>query len=85
MSTAIAQLKFFEPFVLRMVRVGEQTGNMPEQFKVLAEYYTGKVNKMVEVMSKTLEPFIIGVAGLVFMVIAMGLLGPVYNLVSTIQ
>lgn len=85
MSTAIAQLKFFEPFVLRMVRVGEQTGNMPEQFKILAEYYMGRVNKMVEAMSKTLEPFIIGIAGLVFMVIAMGLLGPVYNLVSTIQ
>jgi len=85
MSTAIEQLKFFEPFVLRMVRVGEQTGNMPEQFKTLAEYYTSRVNKMVEAMSKTLEPFIIGVAGLVFMVIAMGLLGPVYNLVATIQ
>ncbi len=85
MSTAIKQLKFFEPFVLRMVSVGEQTGNMPEQFKILADYYTGRVNKMVEIMSKTLEPFIIGVAGLVFMVIAMGLLGPVYNLVSTIQ
>ncbi len=85
MSTAIAQLKFFEPFVLRMVRVGEQTGNMPEQFEILAEYYMGRVNKMVEAMSKTLEPFIIGVAGLVFMVIAMGLLGPVYNLVSAIQ
>lgn len=85
MSTSIAQLKFFEPFVLRMVRVGEQTGNMPEQFKILAEYYMGRVNKMVEAMSKTLEPFIIGVAGLVFMVIAMGLLGPVYNLVSAIQ
>ena len=85
MSTAIAQLNFFEPFVLRMVRVGEQTGNMPEQFKILAGYYMGRVNKMVEAMSKTLEPFIIGVAGLVFMVIAMGLLGPVYNLVSAIQ
>ncbi len=85
MSTAIAQLKYFEPFVLRMVRVGEQTGNMAEQFKILADYYMNRVNKMVEAMSKTLEPFIIGIAGLVFMVIAMGLLGPVYNLVSTIQ
>ena len=29
MSEAIAAFGFFEPFVLRMVRVGEQTGNMP--------------------------------------------------------
>ncbi len=85
MSQAISQLKFFEPFVLRMVSVGEQTGNLPEQFKILADYYMARVNKMVETMSKTLEPVIIGIAGLVFMVIAMGLLGPVYNLVSAIQ
>jgi type IV pilus assembly protein PilC len=85
MSSAISNLKFFEPFVLRMVRVGEQTGNMPEQFKILAGYYMDRVNKIVETMSKTLEPVIIGIAGLVFMVIAMGLLGPVYNLVSSIQ
>lgn len=85
MSDAISRIKFFEPFVLRMVSVGEQTGTMPEQFKILADYYMSRVNKMVETMSKTLEPAIIGIAGLVFMVIAMGLLGPVYNLVSTIQ
>jgi type II secretory pathway component PulF len=85
MSAAISRLKFFEPFVLRMVSVGEQTGTLPEQFKILADYYMSRVNKLVETMSKTLEPVIIGVAGMVFMVIAMGLLGPVYNLVSAIQ
>ncbi len=85
MSDAIGRLKFFEPFVLRMVSVGEQTGTLPGQFKILADYYMARVNKLVETMSKTLEPVIIGVAGLVFMVIAMGLLGPVYNLVSAIQ
>ncbi len=85
MSDAISRLKFFEPFVLRMVSVGEQTGTLPGQFKILADYYMARVNKLVETMSKTLEPVIIGVAGLVFMVIAMGLLGPVYNLVSAIQ
>jgi len=84
-SESLARLDFFEPLVLRMIRVGEQTGNLPEQFKILADFYMKRVNKMVAVMSKTLEPFIIGVAGLVFMVIAMGLLGPVYNLISAIQ
>ncbi|MEE4242094.1 MAG: type II secretion system F family protein [Desulfopila sp.] len=85
MSDAISRLKFFEPFVLRMVSVGEQTGKLPEQFKILADYYITRVNKLVETMSKTLEPVIIAVAGVIFMVIALGLLGPVYNLVSAIQ
>ncbi len=85
MSESISKLKFFEPFVLRMVKVGEQTGNMPEQFLILADYYMKKVNNLVEMMSKTLEPLIITVAGLVFLVIILGLLGPIYDLITTIQ
>jgi len=85
MSESIAKLKFFEPFVLRMVKVGEQTGNMSEQFLILADYYMKKVNNLVEMMSKTLEPLIISIAGLVFLVIILGLLGPIYDLIATIK
>lgn len=82
MSEAISSFAFFEPFVLRMVRVGEQTGSMPEQFSLLAEHYMDKVDKLVSAMSKTIEPVIIVVAGFIFAIIALGLLGPVYNMIS---
>ena len=35
-------------------------------------------------MSKTIEPLIIAVAGFIFAIIALGLLGPVYNMISQI-
>lgn len=82
MSEAISSFAFFEPFVLRMVRVGEQTGSMPEQFSLLAEHYMDKVDKLVTAMSKTIEPVIIVIAGFIFAIIALGLLGPVYNMIS---
>jgi type II secretory pathway component PulF len=82
MSEAIKSFAFFEPFVLRMVRVGEQTGNMPEQFALLASHYMKQVDKLVSAMSKTIEPLIIVVAGFIFAIIALGLLGPVYNMIS---
>ncbi len=85
MSEAITSLGFFDPFILRMVKVGEQTGNMPEQFKLLADFYMDKVDKLVSAMSKTLEPLIIAVAGLIFAIIALGLLGPVYNMISNLS
>lgn len=84
MSDAIATFGFFEPFVLRMVRVGEQTGNMSEQFNLLANHYLDKVDKLVAAMSKTIEPLIIAIAGFIFAIIALGLLGPVYNMISQI-
>jgi len=82
MSEAISSFAFFEPFVLRMVRVGEQTGSMPEQFSLLATHYMTQVDKLVSAMSKTIEPLIIVVAGFIFAIIALGLLGPVYNMIS---
>ncbi|MFT5700352.1 MAG: type IV pilus assembly protein PilC [Desulforhopalus sp.] len=82
MSKAINSFAYFEPFVLRMVRVGEQTGNMPEQFALLASHYMKQVDKLVSAMSKTIEPLIIVVAGFIFAIIALGLLGPVYNMIS---
>ncbi len=85
MSDAIGSLGFFEPFVLRMVRVGEQTGDMPEQLHLLAGYYMDKVDKLVAALSKTLEPVIIAMAGVIFAIIALGLLGPVYTMISQIS
>ena len=70
--------------ILRMVRVGEQTGNMSEQFNLLADHYLDKVDKLVAAMSKTIEPLIIAVAGFIFAIIALSLLGPVYNMISQI-
>lgn len=84
-SEAIASFPYFEPFVLRMVRVGEQTGNLPEQFNILANHYMEKVDKLVSAMSKTIEPLIIIIAGIIFAVIAIGLLGPIYNMISEIS
>jgi type II secretory pathway component PulF len=85
MSSAITTLPFFEPFVLRMVRVGEQTGHVSEQFEILARHYAEKVDKLVNAMSKTLEPMIVIFAGLIFAVIIVGLLGPVYQMISDIS
>ena len=66
-----------------MVKVGEQTGNMPEQLHLLTDHYMKKVNNLVSVLSKTIEPIIITIAGFIFLVIVLGLLGPVYMLASS--
>lgn len=85
LAESFAKIHFFEPLIIRLVSVGEQTGNMPEQLKTLAGYYLDQVNKLVEIMAKTLEPALIVFAGVIFMLIALGLLGPIYDMMSKIQ
>lgn len=84
-SDAFSKVPIFSPLALRLVKVGEQTGNMPEQLAILARHYMKKVNNMVDMLSKTLEPILILFAGLMFAMIALGLLGPIYDLISKIR
>ncbi|OCC15093.1 Type II secretory pathway, component PulF [Dissulfuribacter thermophilus] len=85
LTESFSKIKLFEPFILRMIGVGEQTGDMPGQLQILARFYLDKVNKLVDAMAKTLEPALIVVSGLIFVIIALGLLGPIYELMGKIQ
>ncbi|BCO08479.1 pilin secretion/fimbrial assembly system protein, PilC [Desulfolithobacter dissulfuricans] len=85
LAESFTQVHMFEPFIIRMISVGEQTGTMPSQLKILADFYLARVNKLVDTMAKTLEPLLITFSGLIFMVIAVGLLGPIYDLMTQIK
>ncbi len=85
LTDAFQATGFFEHFIIRLVSVGEQTGNMPEQLKTLADYYMKRVRTLVDAMAKTIEPVMITFAGGMFVIIAMGLLGPIYDLMTRIQ
>jgi type II secretory pathway component PulF len=85
LTDAFRATESFEPFIIRLVSVGEQTGNMPVQLKVLGDYYMKKVRTLVNTIAKTIEPVMIVFAGGMFVIIAMGLLGPIYDLMTRIQ
>ncbi|WP_457572958.1 type II secretion system F family protein [Desulfolithobacter sp.] len=85
LAESFTRVQMFEPFIIRMISVGEQTGTMPSQLKILSDFYLDRVNKLVDTMAKTLEPILITFSGLIFMVIAVGLLGPIYDLMTQIK
>ena len=74
----------FPNLVTRLIYIGEETGNLVEQLNYLTEEYIKKLNDTSQKMEKLIEPIVIVVIGLFFMVIIMGLLFPVYNLVSAV-
>ncbi len=75
----------FSPLDLRMLSVGEETGRLVEQLRHLARYYYEIVQGMVETLSKVLEPILIAITGLIFLLIAISLIGPIYELISQIR
>lgn len=82
LSEALRQNRALDPFAVRMLAVGEMTGRLDDQAQYVAELYRQKLAGLVEVLSKTLEPMIMIFLGGMFALIMIGLLMPVYELVT---
>ncbi|RME68269.1 MAG: type II secretion system F family protein, partial [Nitrospirae bacterium] len=74
----------FPPMLVRMVSVGEQTGGLDDQLGFLANFFIERLDDISQRLGKMIEPIVIAVLGLFFMVIIIALLIPVYDLVSNI-
>lgn len=81
-SGALRKHEVFPPLVVRMIDIGETSGNLDEQFGFLSEHYIKKLDDVSQKMGKLIEPIIIVVIGIFFAIIIIGLLVPVYDLVS---
>lgn len=55
--------KLFPPMVSSMVLVGEQSANLSEVSRKIADFYEGEVDTMVGALSKLMEPIILVVMG----------------------
>jgi len=75
----------FPNLVFRMVSIGESTGNLTEQLNYLSEYFLKKLDDISQKLGKLIEPIVILVIGGIFVVIILGLLSPIYDLVSGIN
>lgn len=74
----------FPNLVIRMISIGESTGNLSEQLNYLSEYYLKKLDDISQKMGKMIEPIIIMVIGSIFLIIILGLMAPIYDLISQI-
>ncbi|MEW6067977.1 MAG: type II secretion system F family protein [Nitrospirota bacterium] len=83
-SDALRKHPVFPQIVTRMIDVGETSGTLDEQFAFLSEYYLKKLDDVSQKLGKMLEPVIIVFIGIMFAFIIIGLLFPIYDLVSNL-
>ncbi len=83
LSDALNNAKALNPFVIRMVHVGEETGRIPEQMEYISSVYREKLEYLVDSLSKSLEPILLIIIGIFFAAIMIGMLLPLYDLVSS--
>ncbi len=81
-ADSMKQLKEFPQLIIRMVGIGETSGSLDDQFGFLSGYYLKKLDDIAEKLGKMVEPIVIGVVGIMFAFIVIGLMLPIYELVS---
>jgi len=81
-SSALSEQKMYPNIILRMVNIGEQTGNLDSQLDNVANYYYYKVDYIATNISKMIEPLVIGFIGIFMLIIMLGLMGPIFSLIS---
>lgn len=82
MAVPLKESKIFNPMVINMVEVGEETGKISEMLIKIADIYDTEVDNAVTAMTSLMEPvLIVGLALVVgFIVIAMFL--PMISIIS---
>ncbi len=68
----------FPSMVVRMLKVGEESGNLTIVLDQVAEFYTNDVDEQIQAIIEMIQPFLTAVLGGIIAWIAAGSLGPIY-------
>lgn len=69
----------FPSMVVRMIRIGEESGNLTPVLEQVSEFYTKDVDEAVEGLIAMIEPALTGLLGGMILWIAAGVFGPIYS------
>lgn len=84
-SEGLHGLGFFPPLVIRMIRIGENTGTLDSALLNVSYFYELDVKNSSEKMLKLLEPALTVLLGGLLALIMFSVLGPVYNLMTEMR
>jgi type IV pilus assembly protein PilC len=74
----------FSVFVVKMVAVGEQTGELEKMLSKVSDYYEEQINETLANLNSMLEPLIIVSLGLIIGFIVLAMFLPIFKLTQTI-
>jgi general secretion pathway protein F len=73
------------PVALRMLAVGEQSGNMGEMMDRIASFHDEEISRWVEWFTRMFEPILMAVIGLLIGGIVILMYMPIFELAGSLQ
>jgi type IV pilus assembly protein PilC len=85
MTLAFQDIALFPPLVIRMLRIGENTGGLDTALLNVAYFYNREVKEAIGKLQAMIEPALTVVLGLILGWVMLSVLGPVYDSLSKMK
>ena len=81
---AIPKDGVFPPPVVKMLEVGEMSGNLDHMLRKVSEFYDRQVDYMIKNLTTVIEPILLAVLGVSVLFIALAVFLPMWNLMNVV-
>jgi type II secretory pathway component PulF len=85
LAQPLEQSKIFPQLMVDLVRIGEETGDVPAALNNLADTYEGELAIALRLMTQLLEPVLILVMGCIVAFLLLSIFLPLFRLISQIH
>ena len=85
LTTAFADIGLFPPLVIRMLRVGENTGALDTSLLNVSYFYNRDVRESIAKVQALIEPALTLLLGAILGWVMLSVLGPVYDAISKMK
>ncbi len=85
LGDSIAKAKYFPNLVVRMFKIGEESGNMENALTNIKFFYDREINDSIERITGLIQPMLTLIMGAMIAWIAVAVFGPVYSSFSNLK
>jgi type IV pilus assembly protein PilC len=84
LSMAMRNSGQFPSLVVRMVKIGEDSGNLGGVLDNVTDFYDKDVDEAIDAMIGMIEPAMTAISGIIMAWIVIGVMGPIYDSMSKV-
>jgi type IV pilus assembly protein PilC len=85
LTAAFQDIALFPPLVIRMMRIGENTGKLDTALLNVSYFYNREVRESIAKVQAMVEPLLTVLLGLILGWVMLSVLGPVYDAISKMK
>jgi type IV pilus assembly protein PilC len=84
-SESFKNIGIFPPLIIRMLRVGESSGQMDKSLNNVSYFFDRDINDSIDKMEPIIQTALMATIGIIVLWLAMSVLGPIYDTISKIN